>query len=575
MSVTIACFDSFGSCPATPAAGTRHTLTRIQMLQKVCSTIYFSLKKIVTPAPRCVKLFFMVAITRSDELRYANRAKVLACMRASNGQSRKQLANNTQLSAATVTQVTAQLLEEGIIVESTDATQVRVQPSGQHHNGQRSQHSGQQQSTQQSESNNDSTVESGDTGIVNVAHATTLAADQAAQTDDDRIVGTGATRPATDGKDTTSKHTTAKALVNNGTRKSARRGRPQVVLELTPNAAMVATVTINFEWIEITLFDYSGAVLQQQSSPVSQPTLSGKQLLHKVTSTLQRALQLYRDTSLSLSHITVACQGKVSRKHGRLLWSPLSRSEVISIGSHLQSRFKVNVSVDNDCNMIASTLYRDLSHSHREENSPTEEPESGGNFAAVLISYGIGLGFIHDGSILTGSRSSGTELGHMQIAADGPLCRCGKRGCIEAYAADYAIWRRVNGRRLDQLDDEMINQATMQEIFAAAHTRNGIERLALREAGIAIGHGLANLFAIFDSFPTRLVGLDETSATIVAEAINERLLDTGDSWNADIVSVHSSDTEAELVRRGAAMQCLDYVDQQIFSFGSLPSVINN
>ena len=452
----------------------------------------------------------MATITRSDELRYANRARVLASLRASGSQSRKQLVENTELSAATITQVTAALLEERIIVESNPAS-----------------------------------------------------------------------APATENQIRCNTAALSSINPNNGavaTTAKAGRGRPQVVLEMIGDAAMVAAITINVDRIEVSLFDYAGALIARVKSAIKHNSLSARALLTQVTRTLQRAIgRVPKHLASRLQHITVACQGKVSKHNGTLLWSPLSPSETIDFGSHLQARFGIDVSVDNDCNMIASALYGSglpqTATEPRDQNSVVVNGSFGnsehkGNFAAVLISYGIGLGFIHDGSILTGSRSSGTELGHMQIAADGPLCRCGNYGCIEAYAADYAIWRRVQGLPTDQLTDASIDRAAMQEIFNAAQAADGIERQALREAGTAIGHGLANLFAIFDSFPTRLVGLDPAVAVYVTDAINERLRHAGNLAAEDIVSVHDSDSENELIRQGAAMQCLSFVDSQVFAYSA-------
>ncbi len=488
-----------------------------QDCSRTAAPIIFSLKKIVTPAARCVKLFLMTTITRSDELRYANRARVLASLRSYGCQSRKQLSKNTGLSAATVTQVTAALLDEHILVESSTA----------------------------------------DSGLAETRGTGTAAEPESSKAGSEtRQAGTAAI--------------SAKPALTSS--RTNRRGRPQVVLEMTADAAMVATVTINVDWIEVTVFDYTGTVLQQITSAIKRTKLTGRSLLAQVSGSLQRALDSGHLEPSALKHITVACQGKVSKQDGILLWSPLSQSEIINFGSHLQSQFGVGVSVDNDCNMIARALYRSKLPSDVPATIDSDgEDAASGNFAAVLISYGVGLGLIHEGAILTGSRSSGTELGHMQIAADGPLCRCGNHGCIEAYAADYAIWRRVQGLSTDQFAEATVSRQTMHDIFTAACASDGIERLALREAGTAIGHGLANLFAIFDSFPTRLVGLSDPAAMFVAEAIHKRLQDSVDIGSEDIVSVHDSDTENELIRKGAAMQCLHYVDSQIFSIGSTHS----
>jgi glucokinase len=57
----------------------------------------------------------------------------------------------------------------------------------------------------------------------------------------------------------------------------------------------------------------------------------------------------------------------------------------------------------------------------------------------VCPGTGIGGGCVYDGEILRGKTQSCMEVGHMQIAPDGPLCGCGRRGCLEAVASRLAI----------------------------------------------------------------------------------------------------------------------------------------
>lgn len=62
----------------------------------------------------------------------------------------------------------------------------------------------------------------------------------------------------------------------------------------------------------------------------------------------------------------------------------------------------------------------------------------------VLLGRGVGLGMIADGRLQHGSTSSAAEWGHSKIERDGALCRCGGRGCVEAYVGAGAIldaWR--------------------------------------------------------------------------------------------------------------------------------------
>lgn len=60
----------------------------------------------------------------------------------------------------------------------------------------------------------------------------------------------------------------------------------------------------------------------------------------------------------------------------------------------------------------------------------------------ALLGRGIGLGVVTRGDLMRGFASSAGEWGHVKVGRDGPLCRCGARGCLEAYVGADAILRR-------------------------------------------------------------------------------------------------------------------------------------
>ncbi|HEY3353589.1 MAG TPA: ROK family protein [Polyangia bacterium] len=57
----------------------------------------------------------------------------------------------------------------------------------------------------------------------------------------------------------------------------------------------------------------------------------------------------------------------------------------------------------------------------------------------VFPGTGIGGGFVYDGQIFRGRHVSCMEIGHIRVLPDGPLCGCGRRGCLEAVASRLAI----------------------------------------------------------------------------------------------------------------------------------------
>ncbi|RZI94680.1 MAG: ROK family protein [Microbacterium sp.] len=66
----------------------------------------------------------------------------------------------------------------------------------------------------------------------------------------------------------------------------------------------------------------------------------------------------------------------------------------------------------------------------------------------ALLGRGVGLGVVTDGELYRGAFSSATEWGHTKVRFGGEVCRCGARGCVEAYVGAHALltaWERVGG----------------------------------------------------------------------------------------------------------------------------------
>ncbi len=66
----------------------------------------------------------------------------------------------------------------------------------------------------------------------------------------------------------------------------------------------------------------------------------------------------------------------------------------------------------------------------------------------VLLGRGVGLGIVSDGELAHGLTSSAGEWGHLKIVRNGRPCRCGGRGCVEAYVGADAIlasWAEAGG----------------------------------------------------------------------------------------------------------------------------------
>lgn len=122
-------------------------------------------------------------------------------------------------------------------------------------------------------------------------------------------------------------------------------------------------------------------------------------------------------------------------------------------------------------------------------------------FAFVIVGTGIGAGIVLDGRVVHGAHGVAGEIGHTVIIPNGPLCGCGKHGCLEALSSGLAIARRANatlklGRetRLSELGEPL----TTQHVVAAARAGDAVAAEVLDDAAYYLGIGLANLITLLD-----------------------------------------------------------------------------
>jgi len=333
------------------------------------------------------------------------------------------------------------------------------------------------------------------------------------------------------------------------------------VLGMRAAAATSAVVTLLLNRLEVTLFDYAGEQLHQQNKHLITSQLCEKSLSQQLTQLIDLTLSGNKSYRSTLKHIAVVYQGTVTSDNSRLLRSPITNIQNFNLGAILKEQYHVDVSVLNDSKMIANALYRDKQRSSK-STAPDKE-----NFAAMRLSYGIGLGLFHQGTVLTGLHSSGTEFGHLLLEPGGALCRCGRRGCIEAYASDYAIWRNAMQQADTTAPMDEINADDFNQLIEKANQSDGPEREAFSKAGAAIGLGLTNLFALFDPFPVVLVGTGAAAFKLMEQSLYKNLTHYGASDNQDLISVYESKSERALILEGALMLTLAYIDHEIFSFG--------
>jgi glucokinase len=114
------------------------------------------------------------------------------------------------------------------------------------------------------------------------------------------------------------------------------------------------------------------------------------------------------------------------------------------------------------------------------------------NALYVTVSTGVGGGIIVDGKLYRGSRGLSGEIGHTIVKPGGPVCTCGKRGCVEAVAAGPSIALAY------QAAARSGSPITAEDVFRLAASGDPTAQLVLDDAITYLGIGLANAINLLD-----------------------------------------------------------------------------
>ncbi len=265
------------------------------------------------------------------------------------------------------------------------------------------------------------------------------------------------------------------------------RGRPRVLLRIRPDAFLIGGAKISTDHITIMLTDYAGAEVLHHVCPLPiGPGLTAEKVAGHLETATASALERLGRKPEELASIGVGLPGFVDASTGIVHWSACFPDRGINFHKLLARGFGCPVYLDNDANVVA------LAEKWFGFGRGVDD------FLVVTIEHGVGLGVVIGGQIFRGARGIGTEFGHTKVEFDGALCRCGQRGCLEAYVADYALAREA----AFALDRDLALPVTPQEeldaLFAAAKAGDEVADSIFRRAGRIFAMGLANLANIFD-----------------------------------------------------------------------------
>lgn len=209
---------------------------------------------------------------------------------------------------------------------------------------------------------------------------------------------------------------------------TAGRGRPRILFGPRGAFCHVAIVIISSDSVQYSLVDYAGKLVDrftEQRIAAEKGTFVGA-----ILGGLARLADRSRIDSHDILQVSISSKGLVDAGAATLLWSPVLGDEKIDFRQLVSQDGRTRVTLNNETLLAAKAIWM----GEHAKGNPAPD-------ALVTLSLGhsIGLGVARaTGGMI---EVSAPNFGHMLHLADGALCRCGTKGCIEAYSGFYAILR--------------------------------------------------------------------------------------------------------------------------------------
>jgi predicted NBD/HSP70 family sugar kinase len=215
----------------------------------------------------------------------------------------------------------------------------------------------------------------------------------------------------------------------------SRGGRRAVRYSFNGDLYHILGVRVTPQRIDIGLFDMVLNCIRQDQFQVKLDDYTSEEGLQLIITYIKNIIVQWNIDMAALLDIGITFPGPVDYTTGVILKLPnLLHWENIPAKTILERELGHSVIVEKDSfsNVIGLKW---LNHVKLDSN-----------VIFLAIEIGVGIGFLNNGQLYRGKNHMMGEIGHMCIEPNGLLCKCGGRGCLELYASDIGIMKRVSER---------------------------------------------------------------------------------------------------------------------------------
>ena len=321
-------------------------------------------------------------------------------------------------------------------------------------------------------------------------------------------------------------------------------GRPPVQLSVNPDFGVLIGVDIGETGVRIEAFDLGLHLLSGEVIPIDPRKPVAEEVVEDIAGSVRRIVS-QTGTGKRVIGVGVGVPGIVSGPAEQAsVHAPNIGWADVPLSGLLSEALAMPVFMDNCAKTLGlAEMWFGAGRGARDA-------------VVTLLGTGVGAAVFSRGSIFKGVSSSAGEWGHTCIVMNGRLCRCGRRGCVEAYIGAYAVaeqWAACKAKQPGITGEE----ALIDDLIRAAETEAAAGEI-LDQFADAVGTGLSNIVNLFN--PERIIiggWLGLRLGPLLLRRIKKVLSEQSLAYPAARVSIRLGELGWDAVALGASTLVLD------------------
>ena len=268
--------------------------------------------------------------------------------------------------------------------------------------------------------------------------------------------------------------------------------------------------------VKIALVSDKGKIIYSNSIP----TRAEMGYEHTINSMKDAIRDLLKETKMKPTDVEgmgFGFPGQIDCKKGIVRLAPNIPGWIdIPIAKIMESEFEIPTRVDND---VRTATLGELNYG---AGVGCE------NLVCITVGTGIGSGLVINGKLVRGANNAAGEIGHIKLNMDGgPLCGCGDRGCLEAYASGPSIVAMaeeyIRGGKSTKYRELANPDITPYIVAVAAKEGDPVARQIFRIMGEYIGKGLTSVVNLLNPEKIIIGGGVAEAGDILLDPIKETI----------------------------------------------------